>query len=298
LDLSANRLTSFPTEILKQLEVLETLNLSHNRIQSVDEWNSPSLLPSTLIHLNLSNNKIEDVDQFALVLAAGACPRLQLLSFANNYIQKIPYTLGLLAAADENGATSTTTLQFLDFKGNPQQAVRYEVLEKPCLDQLHYLLQRLTSEQVVAAKKRMAEIQSGSGGGGKLNPSQPAQQNDATAVTTPSTAHTADSNKAAPAPPPVEKTNEPEETPSNKVAAVATMPATLDSNEPPPTTEEKPREVKETSLIPELTSNIQDFESQLENLSLSQAKHYALKKSLAMERFKLIREERRLGLRK
>jgi hypothetical protein len=211
-----------------------------------------------------------------------------LLSFANKYIQKIPYTLGLLAA-DNNGAT---TLQFLDLKGNPQQAVRYGVLEKPCLDQLHYLLQRLTSEQLVAAKKRIADIHSG---GNHLHHPSPPQNATAAVTTTPSTL--LDSNQPTPAPP-VEKTNETEETPLNKKVAVATMPSALDSKESPPPPTEKPTEAKETSLIPDLTSKIQDFESKLENRSLSQAKRYALKKSLAMERSKLIREERRLGLRK
>jgi hypothetical protein len=47
------------------------------------------------------------------------------------------------------------------------------------------------------------------------------------------------------------------------------MPSTtLVSKEPPPM--EKPKEAKETSLIPEDTSKIQDFESQLENLTLYQ----------------------------
>ena len=45
-------------------------------------------------------------------------------------------------------------------------------------------------------------------------------------------------------------------------------------------------------------SAIVDYEKELANPSLSQAKRYALKRSLAMEHSKLIREERRLGLRK
>ena len=42
--------------------------------------------------------------------------------------------------------------------------------------------------------------------------------------------------------------------------------------------------------------NIAGFENQLENPSLSAAKRYAVKKTLAMERSKLIREERKLGV--
>jgi hypothetical protein len=47
-----------------------------------------------------------------------------------------------------------------------------------------------------------------------------------------------------------------------------------------------------------LKQSVHDLEVELESLSLSQAKRYALKKKLAMERSKLIREERRLGLQK
>jgi hypothetical protein len=53
-----------------------------------------------------------------------------------------------------------------------------------------------------------------------------------------------------------------------------------------------------SELQRELERNIAQLESQLEYLSLSQAKRYALKKSLAMERSKLIRENRRLQWRK
>jgi hypothetical protein len=51
-------------------------------------------------------------------------------------------------------------------------------------------------------------------------------------------------------------------------------------------------------LLKRLERSIREKEIQLEKESISQAKKYALKKSLAMERSKLIREERRLGLRK
>ena len=54
----------------------------------------------------------------------------------------------------------------------------------------------------------------------------------------------------------------------------------------------------ESSLIEEFKAKIRLLEVELDNPSLSSAKRYALKKSVAMERSKLIREERRLGLRK
>ena len=47
------------------------------------------------------------------------------------------------------------------------------------------------------------------------------------------------------------------------------------------------------NLVKELNQKINELKTKLENLSLTQAKKYALKKSLAMERSKLIREERR-----
>jgi hypothetical protein len=50
--------------------------------------------------------------------------------------------------------------------------------------------------------------------------------------------------------------------------------------------------------LAEYRSTIAEYEKELESPSLSQAKRYALKRSLAMEHSKLIREERRLGLRK
>ena len=50
-----------------------------------------------------------------------------------------------------------------------------------------------------------------------------------------------------------------------------------------------------SSIADELRRNIDALSQQLEHLGLSQAKRYALKKQLAMERSKLIREERRLA---
>jgi Leucine-rich repeat (LRR) protein len=52
------------------------------------------------------------------------------------------------------------------------------------------------------------------------------------------------------------------------------------------------------TLLKELQESVETLKAELDNLSLTQAKKYALKKALAMERSKLIREERRLGLRK
>jgi hypothetical protein len=90
-----------------------------------------------------------------------------------------------------------------------------------------------------------------------------------------------------------------DETPSPQLATVVLEPSTTDSTEeatPDAPGEEKTEEEDETIFIPELKSKIHDLEHQLENLSFSKTKRYKLKMSLAMDRSKLLREERRLGL--
>jgi Leucine-rich repeat (LRR) protein len=305
LDLSTNRLTSFPQELLTQLVVLESLNLATNRIQSVHDW---TWLPSSLTNLDLSDNSIEDIQSLVLVMG-GCCPRLQALFLKYNKLKSIPATLGLLS-------TSTTgSLKYLNVKGNPQQSIRSQILEKPCPQQLEYLRNRLTPEQAAAATERMADIQKRASLSNKnddpTDPNQtagsppdakPETSTSTATVTSPSDdTGTTEANSAG-----IPKTslsnksdcpNDPNQTagsPPDAEPETSTSTATVAS----PSDDTGTTEANSLLILTELKSKIQEFEGQLENPSLSQAKRYAVKKSLAMERSKLIREERKLGIRK
>jgi hypothetical protein len=138
-------------------------------------------------------------------------------------------------------------------------------LERPCEDQLTYLQNRLTSEQVAATREQIQEIR-------QIRNYRPSNNNEQEQVSS-----SAQMNEQS-------TTSRKEEI--KEAQSSSTIERTATAAE------------EESSLIAEFKSKIQLLEGQLDSPSLSQAKRYALKKSLAMERSKVIREERRLGLRK
>ena len=89
------------------------------------EWPSEGL--NALETLDLSNNRLENISNFPQQCLASS-PALTTLLLQNNDIHSIPYELGLL-----------TSLRHLNMKGNPQKAVRANILEKSCGEILAYL---------------------------------------------------------------------------------------------------------------------------------------------------------------
>ena len=228
LDVSGNQLVCFSFDILSNLQHLQTLNLSCNRVESTDNWKT---IPGSLIQLDLSSNQLTSVENLVWKLAR-CCPKLMVLSLARNKINKIPLVLGLLL---ENSLTS------LDLKFNPQQAVRHAILERSCKEQLLFLKNRLTKEEIEAAKRELAQ--------GSAN--DDSERSNTTSTTAKAQAANEDLEKEA-----------------------------------------------SLSVIAELQGKIEELKLQLDSNSLSQAKKYAVKKALAMEKAKQIREERKIGLRK
>jgi hypothetical protein len=127
---------TFPTS-----QALRIVNLSGNRLISI-HLTSP--LPASLDTVNLSDNKLENLNDLHLELAAH-CPHLRTLLLNNNEMHRIPLELGLLSS-----------LGSIDLKGNPQYAIRYQILEKSCAEILLYLRDRMTPEQL---DKANAEIE-------------------------------------------------------------------------------------------------------------------------------------------
>jgi Leucine-rich repeat (LRR) protein len=262
LDLSSNRITGFPGTVLEALKNLQVLTLAYNKIKSIEDW---MCLPPTLAQLDLSENSLENMDDLILLLGA-FCPKLQTLRLHHNAIARIPATTGLLH-------DHCPALTFLDLTANPQHSIRPEILSKPTGDQLAYLKNRLTEEQTLAATYQIDQLRSGGGKSNRCNVSV------LTPVNLP----------VVPAPP---ACYEPEATRqdvelNNNVGTI-----TITESSAPA------MEKSDEGILAEFRSKIAECETELNSPSLSEAKRYALKRTMAMEHSKLIREERRLGLRK
>lgn len=278
LDLSANLLTSFPGSIFEKLPVLETLRLAFCKLVSVDDW---TLLPKTLTTLDLSENAIENIDQLVLQLG-GNCSKLSVLCLQHNYITRIPATLGLLSEYCPD-------MKVLNLKGNPQHSVRPEVLAKPTSDQLTYLKNRLTLEQTAHAKSQIEAICSSH----RIVTINDDIEDDDDAIDTHVKEDSVPENKSA-----MDKetgiTSELQVPPSAEVETIASVPGPKTTTIPTKVEKDIPESTTMAlDLMDQLKQNIKALEMELESLSLSQAKRYALKKSLAMERSKLLREERK-----
>ena len=237
LDLSLNNLTSFPIDTSSSVHcfpALENLNLSNNKISSLDDWKR---LPESLAVLDLSENSVTDIEHLSVLLAG--CPKLQRISLYHNNIRNIPASLGLISEYASNSMFS------LDLRGNPQRGIPTFALDKPCSELLKYLFNRLTPAQKSAAIEKIEH------------------------------------HKQC----------------ANQEQSMEEETSTQEKNDAPTTLSESTEESDHT-LLEELQESIEKFKIELADRNLTQAKKYAMKKALAMERSKLIREERRLGLRK
>jgi Leucine-rich repeat (LRR) protein len=267
LDVSWNQITHFSTTLP---DTLRKLNLAGNRLESFHV----NPLPRDLEHLDLSNNKILDMKDLPKNLAA-QCPQIHILLLNNNELCHIPLELGLVE-----------TLNILDLKGNPQRAIRYQVIEKCCSVILSYLRDRMTPSQIEQAVR---DIESRKQGSKNMPCSQPDRNpNEVTSLM--DIPSQGESKKATHVPKVMESTRK-----------VDSMTSTTSSSEQDaskvyevPTMKAGPLE-STSSLLVELRTTIDNIANELQsNFSLTQAKRYALKKELALARSKLIREERRI----
>lgn len=285
LDVSRNWLLTFT---LPLSQVLRILNLSGNRLISV---HVKSPVAAALETMDLSDNKLENLDDIPLELAAH-CPHLQTLLLQNNEMHRIPLELGLLLS-----------LRCIDLKGNPQHGIRYQILEKSCAEILLYLRNRMTPEQLDKANaeiEKRKRYKPSSALNPPVIPLSPACQmaTDTSNVVkaTPDVAARntaqpiADANRSARTSPPA-----PNATQEYSPIATTTSPNFREQGDGNGIKALSINAPIESPILNELKESIMKLSNELEtNLSLSQAKRYALKKELAMERSKLIREERRL----
>lgn len=263
LDMSNNRLTRVSGDFLASLTNLQVLKLAFNSLKSLADWQR---LSPQLVTLDLSENSIETMDDLILIVGAH-CPRLETLLVPHNCIARIPAMTGLLLER-------CPSLKWLDLKGNPQRGIRHEVLTKSTPEQLTYLHNRLTKEQQELALEQMDRLSQGHG-----------KPDSAAIPRTPA--------RKKPAPQRLIQTkNVSMEEDIPKSSNVVAEPSRPTSSAPIHDEEEVV-----SILLQECQSKIAQLQLELESPSLSQAKHFAVKKALTLERSKLIREERRLGLR-
>jgi Leucine-rich repeat (LRR) protein len=291
LDLSSNKLTSFPIDTSSSVHcfpALEFLNLFNNKISSLQNWKR---LPESLTVLNLSENNIEDIE-ILTVLLAGDCPCFQRLSLMHNSINRIPASLGLLSEY-------APTIASLNLYGNPQRGIRPQMLEKPCGEFLEYLSNRLTAEQREATIEKINRH--------KQDPKYPVHEKNYSAqeestfqipIVVPTLVSNAKSQEETLSPPKTIEKPEPAASSNSNHSISSNGNTSSNSRNDGSKGDGGNDEEEDHKLLNKLQQSVEKLKADLDNLSLTQAKKYAIKKALAMERSKLIREERRLGLRK
>ena len=133
LNVSNCRIDSLPEQLFELPNLCELI-LSHNELESLDGrggWVVGGGL-KMLSLLDLSNNKLCNLGMLSQDLKFKRNIRTLLLG--NNELRKIDYTLGYVQ-----------TLTAIDLRGNPQRAVRPNVLDKPCGELLEYFRNKIIS---------------------------------------------------------------------------------------------------------------------------------------------------------
>jgi len=141
IDLSGNQLKWVPAAFSK-LPLLSTLILANNMIitlklicQDGTDCGWPCDGFKSLENLDLSGNKINDLADLPSSLASST--RIRRLSLANNELTTIPPTLGLLQ-----------DLTSIDLRGNPQRAIRMNILERKAPEILSFLRSRIDEDEL------------------------------------------------------------------------------------------------------------------------------------------------------
>ena len=241
------------------------------------------------------------------------CASLNSLFMRHNDLKQIPATLGLLES-----------VKYLDLKGNPQRLVRANILDKSGGEIIVYLHNRLTPEKLLTAESRVRDIIAMSSTQQQLDSLSPVATTEIASDAQncrPVSGEEENSKQASSSVPRISdemispvgdegplplKKNIPSSASDAQVAIpsdqgknvivvkASSHPSKEQASE---SQEQQEKTVSESpsSIADELRRNIDALSQQLEHLGLSQAKRYALKKQLAMERSKLIREERRLA---
>jgi Leucine-rich repeat (LRR) protein len=288
LDLSNNQIEYIP-ESLFEFSRLTSLNLSFNKIKTL-EWKQDSNNKNavgwkhglvSLEHLDLSNNAIHDLGY--LPLALSGCKYLRTLLLNNNAIYHIPLELGLLEQ-----------LTNIDLLGNTQREIRVRVLTQSCSKILQYLRERMTPEEVQEARENHREIELALQQENHFFAVGCGNQSDHGLVQDEKVSELPNNNQLVKD---VHTTDDHIRSQENGDITSRGM-KNLD-NMSANTCGEKEEPLLDTDellmqRISDLQNSIVELSSKLENLSISQVQRTALKKELAMQRSKLLREERKL----
>ncbi len=284
LDLSMNKLEWIPDGLF-ELNSLRSLNLSQNNIRSL-AWEQDESTGDdrgwrhglvSLEYLNLSGNQISNLGY--LPLALFGCKKLRTLFLNNNNLYDIPLELGLLEQ-----------LTKIDLLGNSQRKIAVRVLTQSSSQKiLKYLRERMDSKQIAKARENHAEIIEAikEEYGVEIEGAVLQEQDDVLQEQYDNTMNKNNQSTSTANSDPMEK--------------VQVSQSKVNSGQPPTTQNTAQNTSKEQSsnsgkeLLNELKEQIDAISLQLDNdFSISQAKRFALKKTLAMHRSKLIREQRRL----
>lgn len=255
---------------------LTTLNLSANNIDFIPE----SLFDlKQLSTLNLSHNNITTLDwSYNEAKDEGQGWKHGLISLihldlSNNKIANLGYLPLALAGCQHlrvlilnNNALTEIPLEIglleqltsIDLLGNPQQQVRFNVLTRGCTHILQYLRDRMSVEDLDEARQNHQEIRDA------LKEESDDSDNDDDLT---------------------ENYKDDDDDCDEKVDSGQMAKTNMETISIAP---------EDLSAIEKLTQNIENLTIELGNNSLSQAKQYALKKQLAMEKSKLIREQRKV----
>ncbi|TYZ68200.1 hypothetical protein PybrP1_012976 [[Pythium] brassicae (nom. inval.)] len=141
LHLASCELTSVPMQLVKALPALRTLNLSWNKIASLEV--PPAPVPLTLQMLDLTGNQLGNVSAVADFIAAA--PALKELRLASNRFsscnlsspQSALEILNLSSNALKSCQLALPKLRILDLRDNKLQAVPPFALLLPSLDELY-----------------------------------------------------------------------------------------------------------------------------------------------------------------
>uniref|UniRef100_A0A7S3QD33 Uncharacterized protein n=1 Tax=Chaetoceros debilis TaxID=122233 RepID=A0A7S3QD33_9STRA len=284
LNLSNNQIDWIPGDIFN-FPVLAYLDLSHNSIKSLAWEYDDDLeegrgwrqgLPS-LQHLDLSNNSISNLGYLPLALAG--CQYLRTLFLNNNCIYEIPLELGLL-----------DQLTSINLLGNSQRRVRVKVLTQSCHKILEYFRDRMTPDELRDAVENHREIreaiQEETGCVEDALQLMRSKSDDNNEMKCEGSVGGKDTLRS--------KNNGNHQLRS--VTNVREEDTNIDLHESKLVQEKQNLNQFDDGekLVEDLKKEIVTLTDELENLSISQAKRFALKKALAMQRSKLIREERKL----
>ena len=310
LDAGFNKLEGLPTNLgMLPLTVIElnrnwlvSESIADSALCRLGQQTTPSYLAEKLVHLNLSSNGLQWIPSGMMNLAAlstlilshnriktiaagednegratgwrPGLPYLEVLDLSDNHIANLgeaPLSLGgccprLLTLVLRNNDLRSfppelgmlQTLNTIDLRGNPQKAIRPAVLDRSCGAILSFLRSRMDETKEQAAQQRIQELSS-------CFISVPSGELEGGTKIDDGIAWRDITNKIKDA------------GLSSSAGAAVISPVPLTS-----------------SLADELKKQIDDLTMQLNNVYLSEAKKYATKKTLAMQKAKLIREERRL----